>query len=108
VFVSLVGATADDPLITCLLEHSGQSLYRRADGTRLAVTAPARIAPVAAGKRADNLGGVQGGLHTAFWGRSPATQWRLIIEPEERTRANVNLSALSEIQVGIALQAVMT
>jgi len=108
VFVSLVGSTADDPLITCLLEHSGQSNYRRTTGATLTVNAPARSAPVAASKRADSLGGILSDLHTPFWGRSPATQWRLIIEPEEMTRSNVNLSALTEVQVGIAFRAIVT
>jgi hypothetical protein len=72
IYVSLVGSTANDPRITCMLEHSGQAFAKRRDGTVIQVTAPARQAPVLATKTAGEFGGLQDPLHISFWGRSPA------------------------------------
>jgi hypothetical protein len=37
----------------------------------------------------------------SFWGRSPMTSWYLYIEQFEMNNNNIDLSALSEIQIAI-------
>lgn len=108
VYVSLIGATASDPYITCLLEHSGLASIRRQDGTIAQVTAPAKWASVTAAKTAGEFGGVQEDplQHLSFWGRSPAARWRLYIEPQVLQRSNVDLSGLSEIQIAITYRSI--
>jgi hypothetical protein len=102
VYVSLIGAEASDPRITCVLEHSGESSARRRDGATVQITAAPRRAPISAAKAEGEFGGPPSSLRLAFWGRSPAARWRLYIEPEVITRSNVDLSGLSKIQIGIA------
>jgi hypothetical protein len=50
VYVSLIGAEASDPRITCVLEHSGESSARRRDGATVQITAAPRRAPISAAK----------------------------------------------------------
>jgi hypothetical protein len=102
VFVALVGATASDPRITCILEHGGGAAARRPDGTTVVVSALPQRASIAASKIAGEFGGPQAQIRLAFWGRSPAARWRLFIEPEVMSRSNVDLSGLSGIEVAIS------
>lgn len=106
VYVSLIGATANDPRISCILEHSGQAYTRRRDGSIVTIFAPARQGPISASKVEGEFGGLQDPLHATFWGRSPAARWRLFIEPEVLTRSNVDLSGVSEIQIAVAYQSI--
>ncbi len=106
VYVSLIGATSDDPRITCILEHSGQESIKRRDGTIVNVMSSPRRAPISASKAAGEFGGMQDPLHASYWGRSPSARWRLSIEPEVFLRSNINLSGLSEIQIAIAYQSI--
>jgi hypothetical protein len=106
VYISLVGATAADPRITCIVEHTGQGLAKRRDGTVVEISAPPRMAPVAAAKLDGELGGPPSFAPLPFWGRTPAAKWRLAIEPEVMARSAVDLSALSAVQIAITYQSI--
>ena len=105
VFFSLIGATAADPRITCMVDHSGLAYAKRENGELVTIVAPPRRTSVAAGTRRDELGGEIVPSHLPlFWGRSPATTWGLSIEPEVMSMSTVDLSQLSAVQVAIAYQ----
>ncbi|MFI1487407.1 hypothetical protein [Streptomyces sp. NPDC020747] len=72
------------------------------DGVTVESLSPARRIPVSAAFSADEFGGPVGNSAGLFWGRSPATAWRLIIEPSSLASSGLDLSNLSRIQLALA------
>jgi len=101
VYVSLLGATARDPRISCHIGHSGRSETWRSDGTLVRTLMPPRTTTVAANFDADTFGGLDS-PKPPFWGRSPITRWRLSVDEAVRQQAALNLTGLTEVQVLIA------
>jgi hypothetical protein len=107
-YITLVGATATNPRVTVLLEHTGTSWARRLDGSVVQLQSPPRTTPISAGLTASDLGGVPGNAPTqSFWGRSPAARWRISIEADERAQSQVDLSGLTEITVALTFQSIL-
>jgi hypothetical protein len=107
VCISLVGATANDPTITCILEHSGQASIKKRDGTIIQVMAPPKQTSVSATKDGTIEELNEESLLPFYWGKSPTAWWRLFIEPDVLNRSNINLSGLSEIQIKIKYRNIM-
>lgn len=107
VTVSLVGAKANAPAISCIVEHSGRYTQIKRDGSRVDVSLGPRPAIVQAAKTAGQFSGYVGGnfQKLPFWGRGLASSWHLYIENAEITQKGVDLSTLSEIQVAIGYDA---
>ncbi|GFJ87701.1 hypothetical protein [Phytohabitans rumicis] len=101
VYVSLLGATARDPRVTCRLEHSGRNETWRGNGSLARTLLPPRATTVAANFDADTFGGLDS-PRPPFWGRSPITRWRLSVDEAARQQAALNLTGLTEVQVLIA------
>jgi hypothetical protein len=105
--LALVGASHPDNEVSCDVRHGANYEQRRADGSidvqQLKSLVNNRVA------RLQALGG-DGGLSTdpappavgslAFWGRGIGGDWEISI-PGSRLNADLNLSALTEIQVWI-------
>ena len=107
VYVSLVGASAVAPVITCILEHAGQFSSKRRDGSEAQMTLQPKRASVLAAKTPQQYSGIisgQSSQEVNFWGRGVATGWHLTIEPLEVAQTQVDLFGLSEIQFGIGYQ----
>ena len=109
VAVALIGPHGSTTFVDCLVEHSGVSTQRKVDGTlvtqylrphstvvqiKFQALTPADLN---ANPTADPLTAPRS---IAFWGRGVATRWRITISD-----ANVDLSGLTEIQVGIGYTA---
>ena len=108
VAVSLTGATAASPAITCTVEHAGAFQERGLDGT----VADFALRP----RRSDVLSTVSGGalaggargcgpIDLGYWGRGVAATWYVVIEPGVMRANGVDLSNLSAIDVRLDYQA---
>ncbi|MGW7531345.1 tetratricopeptide repeat protein [Amycolatopsis sp. NPDC054798] len=97
--VGLVGATISEPRVVVLLEHTGQAVNRRKDGVVVNLAAPAKRSTEAA--TADNQDPDRGSTtaRQAFWGRSPATTWRITIDADSARSASLDLSGLRELHL---------
>ena len=107
VYLALVGVTAAAPAVTLIVEHSGSYDVTLRDGSTRHLVLHPRPTVTTASKSALQLAGAAVGtspLDLPFWGRGVATTWHLSIEDAEILTNQVDLSELSELQVGIGYQ----
>jgi hypothetical protein len=97
VSVALVGATADRPTISCVLVHGGTATVLLSSGVEITQQFPPGGSPIQAVTTAEAMDAIAPSPVEPYWGRSPATRWRLYIEPE--FAAKVNLAGLSQIKI---------
>lgn len=107
VYVALVGATSNSDSISTIVEHSGSYTERKRDGKLIEATLKPRSGIVIAKQSALSsdigvLGSSEPGID--FWGRGLAADWYLYIEQEVFDNAQVNLAAVTEIQVWFVYQ----
>jgi hypothetical protein len=105
--IGLVGAKgkAAHQWVKIDLEHGGHGENRRKDGSAVAIKAPARtelgiqaeLNPVTP----NDLPIPEEKERPMFWGRSPATRWRIEISPDAAEDAGLDLSGLTEIQLAV-------
>lgn len=107
VSVTLVGAQASAPAISCVVEHSGRYTQIKRDGSQIDVTLGPRPAVVQAAKTTGQYSGSQSGDFNSlpFWGRGVASTWHLYVESAEMTQKSVDLSGLTEIDIAIGYNA---
>lgn len=106
IYLSLNGAQATAPLVSCVIEHSGRYTQKKRDGTLANLVLKPRSAVVPAGLSSTQVGGViSGPEQVPFWGRGVATSWHLYIEPDVIKLANVDLSNLTSITLEIGYDA---
>jgi hypothetical protein len=107
VYLALVGVTAAAPAVTLIVEHSGTYDVTLRDGSTRHLVLHPRPTVTTASKSALQLAGAAVGtspLDLPFWGRGVVTTWHLSIEDAEILTNQVDLSQLSELQVGIGYQ----
>lgn len=100
---ALIGATSAAPFVPCVLMHGGASMVRLLNGTEIAQVFAPRGAALQAAKTEAAITQVVPSPPEAFWGRSPATRWRLYVQPE--ALAQVNLAGVTKIVIGVAYKA---
>jgi hypothetical protein len=108
VLLSLTGAAANVPAISCLVEHAGQFMARKGNGATGSLQLRPRPTVVQTAKSGIAYTGVRIGARPrdlSFWGRGVATTWNVSIEPDEMTRRQIDLSALSAIELEIGYEA---
>jgi hypothetical protein len=108
VLLSLTGATANVPAISCLVAHGGQFTTRKRDGSVAGQILKPRTTVVQTAKTGITFTGVRIGANPdelSFWGRGVATTWNIAIEPDEMTRRQIDLSGLSSIEIEIGYEA---
>lgn len=108
VLLSLTGATANVPAISCLVEHSGRFTTRKRDETTMSLILRPRPTVVQTAKTGLTYTGVRIGTSPrdlGFWGRGVATTWNVSIEPDEMARRQIDLSGLSAIEIEIGYEA---
>jgi len=108
VLLSLTGATANVPAISCLVEHAGRFTTRKCNGTLSSLLLRPRLTVVQTAKTGLTYTGVRIGnspQDLSFWGRGVATMWQVSIEPDEMTRRQIDLSGLSAIEIEIGYEA---
>ena len=108
VAVSLTGATAASPAITCTVEHAGAFQERGLDGTvadsRFGHVDRTCYQPCSGGALAGGARGC-GPIDLGYWGRGVAATWYVVIEPGVMRANGVDLSNLSAIDVRLDYQA---
>jgi hypothetical protein len=107
VYIALLGATAAAPAVTLIVEHAGTYDVTLRDGSTRHLVLHPRPTVTTASKSALQLAGAAVGtspLDLPFWGRGVSTTWHLYIEDSEILTNQVDLSQLSELQVGIGYQ----
>jgi hypothetical protein len=95
------------PAVTLIVEHSGTYDVTLRDGSTRHLVLHPRPTVTTASKSALQLAGAAVGtspLDLPFWGRGVVTTWHLSIEDAEILTNQVDLSQLSELQVGIGYQ----
>src|SRR5262249_16923147 len=108
VLLALVGATANIPAISALVEHGGEAGSTLRDGSKQVQILQPRTTVVQTAKTGDVFAGAHVGDDPdglSFWGRGVATTWRVTIEAEEVTRRHVDLSGLTAIDIEIGYDA---
>ena len=108
VLLSLTGAAANVPAISCLVTHGGQYTMRKRDGSLAGLILKPRVTVVQTAKSGISFIGVRIGANPddlSFWGRGVAATWTIAIEPDEMSRREVDLSGLSAIEVEIGYEA---
>jgi hypothetical protein len=108
VAVSLTGATAASPAITCTVEHAGAFKERQVDGTIVDMTLQPRRSDVLSIASGGALtGGARGcgPIDLSYWGRGVAATWYVVVEPGVMQANGVDLSSLSAIDVRLDYQA---
>ena len=108
VLLSLTGAAANVPALSCLVTHGGQYTMRKRDGTVGGLILKPRATVVQTAKSGLTYTGVRIGANPddlSFWGRGVAATWTIAIEPDEMARREVDLSNLSAIEIEIGYEA---
>ncbi|QCX74048.1 hypothetical protein C9F11_01725 [Streptomyces sp. YIM 121038] len=95
--VGLLGATSANPRMTVLVEHPGTATNRYRDGSPRTAAAGPRTSTVQATFDKSDPGRPM--TDQAFYGRSPATTWRLTIERSTAQEAQLDLAGLSAVHV---------
>lgn len=107
--LSLVGATANAPAISCVVRHSGNFDEKRlADSATKNMLLRPRVAVAQASQSAlAYTGGVVGlsPKELDFWGRGVAAGWMVFVEAEEIASKQINLSGLTKIEVELSYDA---
>jgi hypothetical protein len=106
--LALVGATANIPAISALVEHGGEAGSTMRDGSKQVQLLRPRTTVVQTAKVGDVFAGAHVGDNPddlSFWGRGMATTWQVTIEAEEMTRRQVDLSGLTAIDIEIGYDA---
>jgi hypothetical protein len=106
--IGLIGTSASTPVISCILEHSGNWKAKRRNGDIIQIINKPRKASISAAKtmtQFDDLSLDESSFKDSFWGRGPITSWYLYIENQELVDSQVNLSSLTEIQIAIQYDA---
>jgi hypothetical protein len=107
VYIALLGVTTAAPAVTFIVEHSGTYDVALRDGSTSHLVLHPRPSVTTASKSAPQLAGVAVGTSPPdlpFWGRGVSTTWHLYSEESEILTNQVDLSQLSELQVGIGYQ----
>jgi hypothetical protein len=108
VLLALVGATANIPAISALVEHGGEAGSKMRDGSEQVQILRPRTTVVQTARAGDVFAGAHVGDDPddlSFWGRGIATTWRVTIEAEEMTHRQVDLSRLTAIDIEIGYDA---
>lgn len=108
VLLSLSGAAANVPAISCLVEHGGQYTMAKRDGSIAGLILKPRVTVVQTAKSGITFTGVRIGSspqELSFWGRGVATSWTISIEPDEMQRRQIDLAGLSAIEIEIGYEA---
>ena len=108
ILLSLTGATAEVPAISCLVEHGGGFTTLKRDGTVAGLILKPRVTVVQTAKSGITFTGVRIGANPdelSFWGRGVATTWNISIEPDEMTSRQIDLAGLSAIEIEIGYEA---
>ncbi|MGW1992869.1 hypothetical protein [Embleya sp. NPDC001921] len=93
--VGLLGAHADTPRVSVRIEHSGLATNRGENGTvRNAQGGPLSSTVLATFDR-DDPGAPPS--RQAFWGRSPATTWRITVDASAAEQAGLELDGLTGV-----------
>jgi hypothetical protein len=106
--LALVGATANTPAISTLVEHGGEAGSAMRDGSEEVQLLRPRTTVVQTAKAGNVFAGAHAGDDPddlSFWGRGVATTWRVTIEAEEMTRRQINLAGLTAIDLEIGYDA---
>ena len=113
VLLSLTGAKANAPRISCLVEHTGPFTTKKRDGSTVDRLLRPRFTIIQTAKT--GLNGTHIGValgdsprDLSFWGRGVATTWSVSIEPDEMVQREIDLSALSAIEVEIGYEAFLS
>ncbi|MFI1584250.1 tetratricopeptide repeat protein [Embleya sp. NPDC020630] len=95
VHVGLLGARAETPRMTVVIEHGGLSTNRAEDGT----TVDAQAGPLSSTVQAtfDKHDPGTPSVRQAYWGRSPAATWRITIEKSAAEQAKLDLGGLNDV-----------
>ncbi|MGC0415026.1 hypothetical protein [Embleya sp. AB8] len=95
VHVGLLGARAETPRMTVVIEHGGLSTNRAENGT----PEDARTGPLAGTVQAtfDKHDPGAPSVRQAFWARSPAATWRITIEKSAAEQAKLDLGGLNDV-----------
>jgi hypothetical protein len=101
VAVALVGATADDPSVTVVVEHTGEATAHRRDGQTISLHQPPRRDPISASFDSDDLGDLDEVERQQFWGRSPEAVWRVSIDSQSAANSKLDLKGLKELQFAV-------
>ncbi|MFJ5301409.1 tetratricopeptide repeat protein [Streptomyces sp. NPDC088350] len=102
VSVAFVGATCDNPAVVAYVEHEGAAVNRLRDGTVRTVDGwPLSAVVEATFDKRDPGTPAPADARQSFWGRSPATTWRVSIEPLSAKQGNLNLDGLTALYVTI-------
>lgn len=99
--VALVGATAEDPSVTVIVEHTGDATVTRRDGKTVTIRQGIRREPVSASFDADDPGDLDEAEKQQFWGRSPAAVWRISIDKQSAVNSHLDLTGLAELQFAV-------
>ncbi|HRI10082.1 MAG TPA: hypothetical protein PKW35_19810, partial [Nannocystaceae bacterium] len=102
---ALVGAAAATPFIPVVLVHGGASRVQLLTGAVITQDFAPRGVPLQAAKTEAAITQVPASPPEAFWGRSPATRWRLYIQPEALPA--VSLAGLTKIVIGVSYKALI-
>ena len=108
VLLSMVGASAQVPAISAIVEHGGLARSRRKDGSEELLVLRPRRTVVQTARTPIAFSGARIGdepMDLSFWGRGVAAAWRVQIEADEMTRRQVDLSGLTAIELEIGYQA---
>jgi hypothetical protein len=108
ILLSLTGATAEVPAISCLVEHGGGFTTLKRDGTVAGLILKPRVTVVQTAKSGITFTGVRIGSkpdELSFWGRGVATTWNISIEPDEMASRQIDLAGLSAIEIEIGYEA---
>lgn len=90
-------------LINCVLMHRGESSSVRLDGSVTHLHYPPRGCPLPAVKTTAQIDSAPSSSPEAFWGRSPVAKWRLYVEPDALSKAD--LTGLTEVLVSLSYKA---
>src|SRR6185369_1794447 len=99
--LSLTGATANAPAISCLVEHPGRFTTKKRDGSTVGLLLRPKFAVIQTAKTGITHTGIKLGTsprELSFWGRGVASMWNISIEPDEMILRQIDLSALSAIE----------
>jgi hypothetical protein len=111
VHLSFVGATAAQPFMSILVEHGGTGSTRLRDGSIVQEALHPRPVVVVAARNPQQYSGVvtrQGASGVVpFYGRTVATTWTVSLEPAVATLQQVDLTALTSIDLTVGYSAFM-
>lgn len=107
--LSLVGATANAPSISCIVRHSGNFAAKKlADASTFTMLLKPQNTIIRASQSALTYTGNTIGTNPStlgFWGRGVAAGWTISIEAEEIASKQIDLTGLTRIEVEVEYDA---